>query len=139
MAITRVPRVVDLDRRESLRLAATVPVGRVACVRDDAPQVVPVNHAIRNDHVVFRSGLGSKLAAAWTDLEMVLEVDDLDAVTRTGWSVVLRGIGEPVLDPVEVRRLEALRLQPWAGEDREHWVRIRVYEVTGRRIVVEEV
>jgi len=47
-----------------LRLLATVPVGRVSFLADGEIVVLPVNHIIDDQDLVFRTAYGSKLSAA---------------------------------------------------------------------------
>ena len=46
-----------------LRLLASVPVGRVGFVADGEVQILPVNHLVDGQDVVFRTAYGSKLSA----------------------------------------------------------------------------
>jgi Pyridoxamine 5'-phosphate oxidase len=83
-----------------LRLLASVPVGRVGFVADGEVQVLPVNHVLDGQDVVFRTAHGSKLSAAEGEKPITFEVDDYDERTHSGWSVVVTGRSEPpVLDP----------------------------------------
>jgi len=60
-----------------------------------------------------------------------------DDAFSQGWSVLVRGMAHTVTDPAGVRRLdEQAYTGPWAGGDRDLWVRITPATVTGRRIVV---
>lgn len=99
------------------------------------PLVLPVNHAYVDGAVVFRTSVGEKLAAAQRGAPMSFEVDDWDAATRSGWSVVVRGTAEVVYEPEIVERYESLGLVSWASPGHEaRWVRIRPTEVTGRAL-----
>jgi nitroimidazol reductase NimA-like FMN-containing flavoprotein (pyridoxamine 5'-phosphate oxidase superfamily) len=119
-----------LDRLRSAR------VGRIAFVSDGEPVILPVNHGMDGDAVVFRTDAGSKLIAADDELPVAFEVDGFDPDRRTGWSVLLRGVATSVLDPVETARLDQLGVWPWADMvERRHWVRIRGYQMSGRRVV----
>jgi uncharacterized protein len=126
-----------LTFHESLTLLASVPIGRVAFVDNGEPVVLPVNHAVDGKSVVFRTSYGSKLDAAWWQMPVAFEVDAYDAETRSGWSVLLKGYADLVVDDDEAARLETIGLQSWAHEsDRStQWVRVQPSEVTGRRIV----
>jgi len=84
---------------------------------------------------VFRTAPGEKLIAAALRRDVVFEIDSFDTAARTGWSVNVRGIAEEIEDPSDRLRAEALGLEPWAGEVRDRYVRIRALEVTGRRIL----
>ncbi len=72
------------------RLANT-PVGRIAFIFDGEPAILPVNHALSDHSIVFRTAVGSKLHAARTAQIVAFEVDGMDAASRAGWSVLARG------------------------------------------------
>jgi len=120
---------------ECLDHLRTAKVGRIAFMSDGYPIILPVNHGMDGRAVVFRTNMGTKLAAADSELPVAFEVDAIDADRRAGWSVLVRGHARTVEDPAEIERFADLRLWPWAdGVDRNHWVRITGYEITGRRI-----
>ncbi len=124
-----------LPLAECLRLLTKVPVGRLGFHADGEVVVLPVNHAVDGDTVVFRAAPGSKLSAAEGPGTVVFEADDYDAATRTGWSVLVNGRAETVDDDAEAQALGRLELAPWPDAvDRPFWVRIRPSSVTGRRI-----
>ncbi len=117
-----------------LRLLASVPVGRVGFVADGEVQVLPVNHILDGQDVVFRTAHGSKLSAADGEKPITFEVDDYDERTHSGWSVVVTGRSEPVDEDAEVDRLDQAGLRAWASTvERPFWIRIRPTSVTGRR------
>jgi nitroimidazol reductase NimA-like FMN-containing flavoprotein (pyridoxamine 5'-phosphate oxidase superfamily) len=122
-----------LTRDECARLLATQRVGRVA-VAGAGRGVFPVLFSLLDGDVVFRTAPGEKLIAAALNRELVFEVDDFDVDARTGWSVNVLGATEEIEDPAELARAAALGLEPWAGEVRDRYVRIRATDVTGRRI-----
>lgn len=118
-----------------LRLMASVPVGRIGFYADGEVVMLPVNHVIDGQDVVFRTARGSKLSAAEGQALVAFEADDYDPQTRTGWSVLVNGHAEAVYDDQDIRRLSRLGVCPWpAATDRRHWIRIRPAAVTGRRI-----
>ena len=117
-----------------LHLLASVPVGRVAFMADGEVQVLPVNHVVDGQDVVFRTAHGSKLTAAQGQRPLTFEADDYDERTRSGWSVLVTGRAEPVDEDAELERLAEYGLRPWAaGVERPFWIRIRPSSVTGRR------
>ncbi|MFJ9729218.1 pyridoxamine 5'-phosphate oxidase family protein [Streptomyces sp. NPDC101209] len=127
-------RMIELGREESLALLASVPVGRVGFTVKALPVIRPVNHLVDGETVVIRTRAGSALARS-TPVEEILvyEADQLDPLTRTGWSVMITGRAVPVTDPAEAARFRDL-LIPWAGEDFDEVVRIRADLVTGYRL-----
>ena len=127
--------LVTLDRTECLRLLAGAAVGRVVHTDRALPACTPVNFRLLGEAVVFRTAASSRLAAATADAVVAFEVDDIDPVTSTGWTVLVTGVATAVRDVSTLVRLDQLGLVPWAGADRQHWVRITVADVTGRRVV----
>ncbi|MCX5604831.1 pyridoxamine 5'-phosphate oxidase family protein [Streptomyces phaeochromogenes] len=100
------------------------------------PAIRPVNHLVEaSGDVAIRTHTGMALLGRAAHSEVVAyEADDLDAVARTGWSVVVTGTASRVLDPAELVRYQAA-LTSWAEGDMEHVVRIRADLVTGYRPV----
>ena len=116
-------------------LLARTPVGRVAFVDAGEPVVFPVTHGVHDRQIVFRTGTGTKLGAAEMNQSLAFEVDEWDAAEHTGWSVLVRGIGETVYDEADIAAFEALGTPPWLDSATQGtWVRIRVEEITGRRL-----
>src|SRR4051794_3348426 len=121
---------------ECLYHLRTARMGRLAFVWDGYPIILPVNHGMQRDSVVFRTNVGSKLAAADNEMPVAFEVDAFDADRRAGWSVIVRGDAQTIEDPADLEQLHSLGVWPWADAvERDHWVRINTYEMTGRRIL----
>jgi nitroimidazol reductase NimA-like FMN-containing flavoprotein (pyridoxamine 5'-phosphate oxidase superfamily) len=125
-----------LDRDECLDLLAAHAggVGRVGIVEGLHPVILPVNFALDGDHVAFRTSAGTKLDAALHDALVCFEIDHLDDDDRIGWSVVVRGRSEVVVEHAVRDRLESLGVRPWTAATVSNWVRIAPETVTGRRI-----
>ena len=123
-----------LSREECLRLLAEHPVGvgRVAIVEDDYPVVLPVNYVVDQGQVVFRTDPGSKLHAALLHRNVAFEADVIDADWHRGWSVLIQGQAERVLDE-ERERLAALGPRPWASGAKSYFVRVTPERTSGRR------
>jgi uncharacterized protein len=126
----------DLSREECLELLGANGVGRLAVSGKDAPVIRPVNYAFDgpSQSVVFRTAPGSKFYALLRQNAAAFEVDGIDPENRTGWSVIIVGATEEVTSPSDVRRLDGLGLHQWAPGEKPHWVRIRAWTVSGRRI-----
>ncbi len=117
-----------------LRLLASVPVGRVGFVADGEVQILPVNHLVDGQDVVFRTAHGSKLSAAEGCSPLTFEADAYDERAHSGWSVVVTGRPEPVDSDAEIERLGGRGRRPWVTTvERPYWIRIRPSAVTGRR------
>jgi hypothetical protein len=68
---------------------------------------------------------------------VAFEVDHLDGALSQGWSVLVSGHAQAVTDPETVQRLEEQAYSmPWAGGQRELWIRIEPLGITGRRVTV---
>jgi nitroimidazol reductase NimA-like FMN-containing flavoprotein (pyridoxamine 5'-phosphate oxidase superfamily) len=123
-----------LDPDECWQLMGSVDIGRVVFVDATGPAALPVTHTVSDRTIVFRSEPGSKLSLVERGRPLAFEVDEWDAATSTGWSVLLRGSSELVAD-ADLARVERRAGRPWvdvAGTGR--WARIRPFEVTGRRL-----
>lgn len=123
---------VRLAEHESWHLLREVAVGRLAVVVDGEPDVFPVNHVVDHGTLVFRTGQGTKLAAA-AGQPVAFEVDGYDPVSGEAWSVVVKGRAREVSQMYDV--LDALQLPgfAWHSEPKPHLVRIEPTSVTGRR------
>lgn len=129
-------RLEVLDRAECLMLLRGVPIGRVGLTIEGKPSVLPVNFVIDDGHdrLVIRTTEGGKYAGAIDGQYVAFEADEFDPLTHAGWSVVVRGHLGVVTNAADVRRLEHLPLQAWAGSAMPHWVVLGMDEVTGRRV-----
>jgi uncharacterized protein len=136
MAVT--DRTKPMDADACMALLEANHFGRVAVVDDRGPVILPVNYLLVDGDVIFRSDEGTKLDAAVDAAPATFEIDGADERTRTGWSVVVRGRLEEVTDPGEVDRLARLPLQPFAGGNRERFLRVVAAQVSGLRIDIPE-
>jgi nitroimidazol reductase NimA-like FMN-containing flavoprotein (pyridoxamine 5'-phosphate oxidase superfamily) len=107
-------------------------VGRVGVSVGAVPEILPVNFAMIDGTIIFRTGQGSKLHAATRDAVLAFEVDDSDA--SSGWSVLVVGRSAEVTDDLEVASTLAVIPDGWVPGEHEHVVRITPSRVTGRRI-----
>jgi nitroimidazol reductase NimA-like FMN-containing flavoprotein (pyridoxamine 5'-phosphate oxidase superfamily) len=118
-----------------LRLLDSVPVGRLGFYSDGELVILPVNHVMDGQDVIFATVAGSKLTAAEGQALVAFEADDYDEQTRTGWSVLVNGRAEVMYDEAEIQRLRRSGQgpDPWVtGVPRTHWIRVRPTSVTGR-------
>ena len=122
-----------LDPDECLALLGQCSLGRLAVVIDDQPLIFPVNFTLDNNAVVFRNDPGTKVYGA-RNRRVAFECDGTDRMYHTGWSVLVLGDAEEVLNPSEIARLERLPLGPWCPGPKPTWLRIRAKTITGRRI-----
>lgn len=121
---------------ECWSLLRSVEVGRLAVILADRPDIFPINFLVDHGTILFRTAEGSKLAATLAGKPVAFEVDGYSAEARTAWSVVVKGIAQQIREVHDLFEATALPLFPWHAAPKQHFVRIRADEVTGRRFVV---
>jgi nitroimidazol reductase NimA-like FMN-containing flavoprotein (pyridoxamine 5'-phosphate oxidase superfamily) len=126
-----------LSAEECGSLLASHFFGRVAVWSGEHPAVLPVLYGMLDGDVVFRTGPGEKLIAAALGQQVVFEIDAVESVTHTGWSVNVVARAERIVNLHERERAEQLGLEQWAGEYRDEYVRLRTDQVSGRRIRID--
>lgn len=124
-----------LPKEECLRLLAEHEVGRLGFVVGNQPLVLPVNYVLDGETVIIRTDLGEKLSNVPLR-RVAFEIDEIAVGLKEGWSVLVKGVGEDVSSSIDPRseHLRALPLTPWAPGAKDHWLRIVVTEITGRRL-----
>ncbi|HET6704618.1 pyridoxamine 5'-phosphate oxidase family protein [Amycolatopsis sp.] len=85
-----VPDLAPLGPARCRALLASVPLGRLAFVRDGRPAIRPVNFTVAGDAIWLRSGRNS-----WADRldgqPVTFEADAYDPGGHSGWSVIVTG------------------------------------------------
>ena len=131
---------VELTVEECLEHLKGGVVGRVAMSTPMGPRIVPLNYAMYDDSIVFRTTPYSELGTYGANTNLAFEIDQLDYERHQGWSVVVIGRAELVQDLDEVRAIRAgWDPTPWAGGRRHLYLRLRWRDVTGRRLGVSGV
>ncbi|MGO9875827.1 MAG: pyridoxamine 5'-phosphate oxidase family protein [Acidimicrobiia bacterium] len=110
-------------------------VGRVAVIDNEFPVVLPVNYRLvetsgptwvavrtRPDNVIDRASM-----------PVAFEIDRIDSAEREGWSVLVRGTLHHV-DPNAAGFAERFDPQPWLDSERDAWLIIEPFSITGRRL-----
>jgi len=123
-----------LDRDECLDLLSRSTFGRIGVTFGALPAVLPVNYRLVDEQIVFKTGHGTKLDAATCNSIVAFEVDDIDPMSHTGWSVMVTGEARKVTDAAELTALQAAQVPHWAQTDIEETVSVATTMVTGRRI-----
>jgi transcriptional regulator with XRE-family HTH domain len=131
------PVLKELTHEECLRLLAGGGVGRVVFVGEAGPAALPVNFALMDGEVVFRTAADGVVAGVIGSkgTELAFEVDHVDDALAEGWSVLIRGRAHPLTEE-EQARVQGLGIEPWADGVRDLYIRLESSEVTGRRIRV---
>lgn len=123
-----------LDREECLLLLGSAVLGRVGVTIGALPVILPVNFRLIGDRIVFRTGVGTKLDAATHHAVVAFEVDDMEPLSHSGWSVVVTGPTREVTDPVALEELARANIPKWSHTADERVVEIEAVMVSGRRI-----
>ncbi|QBI20354.1 pyridoxamine 5'-phosphate oxidase family protein [Egibacter rhizosphaerae] len=108
-------------------------LGRVGFVEGNRAAIRPVNYRLHHRGLVFRTAVGSTLAGLPDGTAVTFQVDDVDAHWREGWSVIAEGTVEVPGEELRAE-LEQLGLEPWAPGEHHEYRRVRIDDVSGRRI-----
>jgi len=128
------PTMIELTPAECLSLLATAAVGRVGISIDALPVVLPVNFAVAESDIVFRTVEGTKFHAAAAGAVVAFEADGYEPLDQSRWSVLVQGVSSVITDAKDVAEFSALSIDPWAVDgSADRFVRIRAERVTGRR------
>jgi transcriptional regulator with XRE-family HTH domain len=125
-------RLDRLTESECRTLIAPGGVGRVVFSTDRGPEALPVNYSFVKDVLIFRTAPDAPLAGI-IGTDVGFEVDRLDEAFSEGWSVLVSGPASKITEPALIWQL-ADAVRPWAGGDRDVFIRIEPHRVTGRRI-----
>jgi nitroimidazol reductase NimA-like FMN-containing flavoprotein (pyridoxamine 5'-phosphate oxidase superfamily) len=137
MSEQRASRLQELTRDECIELLRSYLYfgpGHIGYVVDGAPVILPVNFVVDGESVVFCTAKGSKLSWLSKHSRVAFEVDHGRPLDHSGWSVLVRGSAHEVTDPDELDTLRQGPLHSWAVPSAEHWIRISLDEISGRRL-----
>lgn len=109
-------------------------LARLAYLLGDEINLVPINYAVDDDRLLFRSAEGDKLLAVVMHAQVVLEIDQVHGDSAT--SVVVRGEARK-LEEDEAHRADQIGLQSWTGAPKYNVVEIRPTALTGRTFTVD--
>ena len=90
--------------------------------------------------ILFRTGqhspLGEDLRTGIEHAESMVafEIDETSAATREGWSVLVQGSAHLVDSETERASIVQSGVEPWAGGEKELFVRVIPSRITGLRI-----
>jgi transcriptional regulator with XRE-family HTH domain len=127
----RRPVLEELSPAECRACLAPGGVGRFLFTAERGPVAIPVNYRMLGDDVVFRTG---RTAGAAQLPQVSFDVDHIDDALGEGWSVLASGDAHLVTSRTELEQVTALGISPWAGGERDTYVRLTARETTGRRI-----
>jgi nitroimidazol reductase NimA-like FMN-containing flavoprotein (pyridoxamine 5'-phosphate oxidase superfamily) len=129
----------ELDEEQCLNLISGSGIGRIGYTSRFGPVILPVNYALQDGAVVFRTAANGPLdedlrtGIADADYKVAFEIDSIDLASRQGWSVLVQGPAHHVTGAGE----DAVRgagVESWAPGPRELFVRIAPSRISGRRV-----
>jgi nitroimidazol reductase NimA-like FMN-containing flavoprotein (pyridoxamine 5'-phosphate oxidase superfamily) len=124
-----------LDYDTCLDLLRTRRIGRIAVTTDTGPVVLPINYRLVETKaacwIAVRTRPGNVIDRA--PMHAAFEIDEIDEAHHAGWSVLAQGTLHPV--DADAASFE-LRFdpEPWLLEERDQWLVLWPFQVTGRRL-----
>jgi nitroimidazol reductase NimA-like FMN-containing flavoprotein (pyridoxamine 5'-phosphate oxidase superfamily) len=131
--------VTEIPEAECLEILGRQSLGRIAIVVDGQPQIFPVNYAMSDRIVAFRTASGSKLSYA-PNSKVAFEIDEYDSSAGVAWSVMVQGVAVDATDSFDDVSWAARAAAPHslAPGAKPHWVAIEPSKITGRRFWVRD-
>jgi nitroimidazol reductase NimA-like FMN-containing flavoprotein (pyridoxamine 5'-phosphate oxidase superfamily) len=132
-------QLMELTTEECLSLLGRRKVGRIALSTPAGLRIYPVNYAVHQDRIVFRTLPYGEIANNAHDADVAFQIDDMRDDLQQGWSVLAVGRCRRVEDPEEVRVIrEEADPAPWAGGQRILYFRLDWTDLTGRQVGIAE-
>ena len=123
----------EMSRDDCLERLRSTTMGRIAWTAGGVQQILPVSYVMHAGSVVFRTSPYGALAGLQRRTHVAFEIDQIDAVAETGWSVVVHGRAEAVVLPQELVMLSARSdIVPWASGSRNLFISIEPQAISGR-------
>jgi len=123
-----------LTEEQCLELLGSAGLGRIGVSIAALPVIFPVNYCVHQAAIFFRTAEGTKLHAAADRTVVAFEVDDVDPVEHSGWSVLVIGRSELVSEGQVHNGSGPPPVRAWAPGQRDHLVKISMDMISGRRI-----
>jgi len=134
--MTDTDRLPELDERLIRSRLQRTRFARLGYVDDDGPVIVPINVIIDDDErVVFHTNPTSALAAL-DGQHVAIEIDGFDPASRSGWSILVRGVARDVTASSDVVAMKAkvAPVDSWAPGVRNRTFVVLALAITGRTI-----
>ncbi|KRE80419.1 pyridoxamine 5'-phosphate oxidase family protein [Arthrobacter sp. Soil762] len=117
---------------ELLRSSST---GRFGFLEQGRIVILPVNYLVDQQSIYFRTAETGPIGGAVPSLEASFQIDGSRPDRSEGWSVLVSGPSSRVKDKDLLTRLWGKAMaEPWGGGERNLFVRIQGYRVTGRHV-----
>ena len=126
-------RLVELTDDETWECLASTQTGRLAWNGSEGLSVIPLNFAVVDQQVWLRTAPYSSWLKDVAGQAVAFEADETDAFTRSGWSVLVRGVLQ-LAEGAETPR-EAVDIDAWPAGTRIAHLFVDATKVTGRRLL----
>ena len=123
--------IAVLDDRQAWDLLSSVALGRLVTSFGGQLEIFPVNFAVQDGTVLFRTAEGTKLFTTVMNEKVIFEADDHTA--SEGWSVIVRGTARMLNSSEDIHEAEQAGLIPWVATEKLRYVRITPTEISARR------
>lgn len=117
-----------LSSEQCWELLRSAELGRLAFRLADEVHLVPINYAVVDERILFRTAEGDKLLGVTMHPEVVFEIDSRDA--EQAHSVIVRGMARR-LEEDEEHEVDDL-LRSWVSTPKYNIVEITPTRVSGR-------
>jgi nitroimidazol reductase NimA-like FMN-containing flavoprotein (pyridoxamine 5'-phosphate oxidase superfamily) len=129
----------ELALDDCLSLLRTGQLGRIGFMVDEFPAVLPVNYRLVETSgrtwIALRTRPGNVIDRA--PMQVAFELDGVDQFKQQGWSVLVRGTLHHI-DPDAAEFRERFDPEPWIVAERDAWLIIDPFAITGRRLHAAE-
>jgi nitroimidazol reductase NimA-like FMN-containing flavoprotein (pyridoxamine 5'-phosphate oxidase superfamily) len=129
-----------LDEAECRRLIAPGGIGRLVFAGRYDLTVLPVNYKLHDGAILFRTAHDNstdedlRTGIEHAEYRVAFEIDEFDAESRQGWSVLVQGPAHHVESEAELAEAQKAEVESWADGGRQHYISITPTRITGRRI-----
>jgi len=129
----------EIPFEDCLQLLRVAAVGRISVLVDTYPVVLPINYRLvetsAREWIAIRTRAGNVIDRA--PMNAAFEIDGIESAHRQGWSVLVRGTLQHV-DPDAADFREHFDPHPWLADERDSWMVIEPFSITGRRLLEAE-
>ncbi|WP_088283880.1 pyridoxamine 5'-phosphate oxidase family protein [Kineosporia sp. A_224] len=125
-----------LSPEQCWQLLTSAEVGRLAIAVAGDVDIFPLNFAVDDGAILFRTAEGTKLVEIVMAGRVAFEVDGYEPEHGRAWSVVVKGHAENLEKFDDLYHAQELPLFPWNASPKERFVKLTPARITGRRFTV---
>ncbi|MBG6181818.1 pyridoxamine 5'-phosphate oxidase family protein [Arthrobacter sp. CAN_A1] len=124
----------SLNTDECWALIAGQTSGRIGFLHDGLVTIFPLNCIVHDRAVYFRTSADGVIATSQLE-RAAFQLDHIDTVARSGWTILINGILERIDAPDLLKTLWGSRAdEPWAPGQRNVFFGISPRKISGRRL-----